>query len=107
MQITGKIESIQTAQQVTDKFIKRTFVITTDGDRPQSIQLELQGKNVGIIDGCGVGREVTCDIDIRGRAWTNPQGETKYFNTITCWKMQLVGGGESQSVLTDEQPIPF
>jgi hypothetical protein len=24
---------------------------------------------------------------LRGRSWTNPQGEVKYFNTIVVWKI--------------------
>jgi hypothetical protein len=108
MQITGKIHSIQDGQQVTEKFVKRTFVIETQDDRPQVIQLELQGKNVGLIEKFGVGREVVCDIDIRGRAWTNPQGEVKFFNTITCWKIQLSGHqSDADERALGSQGIPF
>ena len=31
------------------------------------------------------GENVKIGINLRGRAWTNPQGETKYFNTIQGW----------------------
>jgi single-strand DNA-binding protein len=108
MQITGRILSIQAAQQVTEKFIKRTFVIETGDEHPQVIQLELQGKSVGIIEEFDIGREVVCGINIRGRAWTNPQGEVKYFNTITCSKIQLSGHqSDADERALGSQGIPF
>jgi hypothetical protein len=30
---------------------------------------------------------VKIDINLRGREWTNPQGETVYFNTIQGWRI--------------------
>jgi hypothetical protein len=27
---------------------------------------------------------------LRGRSWTNPQGEVKYFNTIAVWKIDAM-----------------
>jgi hypothetical protein len=34
-----------------------------------------------------VGDEVEVGINLRGREWTSPQGEVKYFNTIQGWKI--------------------
>jgi hypothetical protein len=31
--------------------------------------------------------EVDVEYNLRGRSWTNPQGEKKYFNTIQGWKI--------------------
>jgi hypothetical protein len=31
---------------------------------------------------------VKIDINLRGREWTNAQGETVYFNTIQGWELQ-------------------
>ena len=35
-----------------------------------------------------VGDAVTVSINLRGRAWDNPQGETKYFNTVEAWRIE-------------------
>jgi hypothetical protein len=34
-----------------------------------------------------VGDNVKVDINLRGREWTNPQGEVVYFNTIQGWRI--------------------
>jgi len=33
------------------------------------------------------GEDVTVSINLRGREWVNPQGETKYFNSIQGWRI--------------------
>jgi hypothetical protein len=89
MEITGIIKVIKPIQQVSATFSKREFVIETNEQYAQTIQLELHGDRVDIIESFTEGQEVECHINIRGREWVNPQGETKYFNTIICWKIQL------------------
>lgn len=90
MEIQGKIKLIKPTQEVSVSFSKREFVIETNEQYAQVILLELQGNNTDIIDAYGIGQEVKCSINLRGRLWTSPQGEDKYFNTITCWKIQPV-----------------
>ncbi len=89
MQILGTIKVIKPIQQVSATFSKREFVIETNEQYVQTIQLELHGDRVDIIDSFVEGQEVECHINLRGREWVNPQGETKYFNTIICWKIQV------------------
>ena len=89
MQILGTIKVIKPIQQVSATFSKREFVIETNEQYVQTIQLELHGDRVDIIDSFAEGQEVECHINIKGRCWTNPQGEEKYFNTIVCWKIQV------------------
>jgi len=31
-------------------------------------------------------------INIRGREWTSPQGEIKYFNSIEAWRIEPASG---------------
>jgi hypothetical protein len=88
LEITGKIKLIRDIQQVSSSFIKREFVIETNDQYPQPIQLELHQDKCDIIDAYSVGQEVSCGINLRGREWSSPLGEIKYFNTIICWKIQ-------------------
>lgn len=97
MQITGTIKAIRDTQQVSEKFQKREFVIQTAEQYPQFISLELQGDKCDIIDAYTEGEEVTCDLNLRGREWVNPQGETKYFNTIVAWRIQRSGTQQQDS----------
>jgi single-stranded DNA-binding protein len=89
MQLNGVIKVIKPIQQISATFSKREFVIETNEQYAQTIQLELHGDRVDIIESFTEGQEIECHINIRGREWVNPQGETKYFNTIICWKIQL------------------
>lgn len=95
----GKIKIIGETQTFGEKgFRKREVVLTTELDSkyPQNILIEFVQDKCDILDGCFVGQDVKIDINIRGREWTNPQGEVKYFNTIQGWRLNVVGGGNEQ-----------
>ena len=32
-------------------------------------------------------------FNLRGREWTSPQGEVKYFNSLDAWRIEKVGQG--------------
>jgi hypothetical protein len=114
MEITGKIKVIGKDQHVTDKFTKRELVVTTDENYPQHILVEFHQDKVDLLDKFQVGQNVTVGINIKGREWLSPQGETKYFNTITGWKIK---GDEvqphhsnhqtNQPPATQAQPKPY
>jgi hypothetical protein len=107
MEITGKIILIKDIQQVSEKFQKREFVIQTSENYPQTICLELQGNNVDIIDAYSVGEPVVVDINLRGRLWTNPQGEDKYFNTIVAWRIQRESAQHNNTATTQTSPMEY
>lgn len=107
MEAVGKLKLIKDIQKVSEKFQKREFIIETNETYPQTIQLEFQGNNCDIIDAYKVGQEVSCSLNLRGREWTNPQGEVKYFNTIVCWKIQPSNapvGGTANAAKTKTNP---
>lgn len=87
MELTGKIKLVRPTQQVSSSFSKREFVITTDEQYPQDIQIEFTQDKCDLLNDVQVGQQVTVGINIRGREWINPQGEAKYFNTIQAWKI--------------------
>jgi len=87
MELTGTIKKIEETQIVSDKFKKRNFVITTNDTYPQHISLEVKQDKCSILDSYKVGEQVTVSINILGREWNSPAGETKYFNTLEAWKI--------------------
>lgn len=87
MEIKGKIKVLGDEQQVTASFVKRELVIATDEQYPQFISINFVQDKTELLDRFKVGDEVTVGINLRGREWTNPQGETKYFNDIQGWKI--------------------
>ncbi|TWP23109.1 DUF3127 domain-containing protein [Apibacter muscae] len=88
MEIEGKIKLISEVQTFDSGFKKREVVITTEEQYPQHILIELLGDRTEITNSFKIGDQVKIGINLRGREWVNPQGETKYFNSITGWKIE-------------------
>jgi hypothetical protein len=88
MEVLGKIRVINLEQQVNATFKKRELVVTTDEQYPQHILIEFNQDKCSVLDKYKVGDSVEVGINLRGREWSNPQGETKYFNSIQGWKIQ-------------------
>jgi hypothetical protein len=64
------------------------FVVKTNDEYPQLLQLQCtKDKAENLLKFNKVGDFVDVSLNLRGRAWTNPQGEVKYFNTIEAWKV--------------------
>lgn len=91
MEVIGKIKVIGSTQEVSSSFKKRELVVTTDEQYPQHILIEFAQDKCGILDKYQVGQNVKVGINLRGREWVNPQGETKYFNQIQGWKIEKNG----------------
>jgi len=88
MEVTGKIKFIDTVKEVgSSGFKKRDVVVTSDEQYPQHILVQFVQDKCDLLDNYQVGENVVIGINLRGREWTNPQGETVYFNTIQGWKI--------------------
>ena len=89
MEIKGKIKIISETVQISDRFRKREFVVeyASNPDYPQPIQFEMVQDRCELLDPFEVGQEVEIFFDLRGREWTNPQGEVKFFNSLRAWKL--------------------
>jgi hypothetical protein len=88
MEVTGKIKVLGAEQQISTSFKKRELVITTDEQYPQSIMIEFVQDKTDLLNNCTVGETVKVSINLGGREWVNPQGETKYFNSIKGWRIE-------------------
>ncbi len=89
MQVIGTVKVINQEQTFGEKgFRKRELVVTTDEQYPQSILIELVQDKCDLINNFKVGDKITVSINLRGREWTNPQGEVKYFNSIQGWRIE-------------------
>jgi len=90
--VIGRILVIMDAQQISEKFIKRDFVIEPSGEMyPQKVIFQTVQDKTTIIDGFIPGDEIEVSYNLRGREWTSPQGDVKYFNTLECWRIERAG----------------
>jgi len=112
MQVAGKIVAIMPTQVVSEKFSKREFVVETPSQYPQQILFQLTQDKCSLLDGLQVGQEVDVHLNLRGKSWVNPQGETKYFNTLEAWKIDVLGNAPQPKQPTtpaheEESDLPF
>jgi len=87
MDIIGRIKKIGDTQYIGN-LTKAEVVITTDEQYPQQIMVEFINSGVNLLDNFVEGEPVKVSINLRGREWVNPQGETKYFNSIQGWRIE-------------------
>ena len=56
--------------------------IETADQYPQTIEIEFVKEKADEIQSLSIGSNITVQIDIKGRKWTNPDGLTRVFNTF-------------------------
>ena len=88
MEIKGKIKKISETVQISERFRKREFIVeyASNPDYPQPLQFEMVQDRCELLDPFEVDQDVEVFFDLRGREWTNPQGEVKYFNSLQACK---------------------
>jgi len=89
MEVQGKIKVVGETQSFGDNgFRKREVVLTTEEQYPQSIMIEFVQDKCDLLNSFQIGQDVKIGVNLRGREWVNPQGETKYFNSIQGWRIE-------------------
>jgi hypothetical protein len=88
MEVSGKVKVVSAEIQVSATFRKRELVVTTDEQYPQHIMIEFTQDKSDLLNNVAVGDAVKVSINLGGREWVNPQGETKYFNSIRGWRVE-------------------
>ena len=103
MNVSGKIKVINPEQQVSASFRKREMVVATEEQYPQFISINFVQDKCDLLNSYQVGEAVSVSINLKGREWTNPQGEVKYFNDIQGWKIERL---QAQVPSQNMPPIP-
>lgn len=115
MEIQGKVKRIGETQIVGATFKKAELVVTTEEQYPQVILIEFVQDKIALMEHLQVGQDVKVSVNIRGREWVNPQGETKVFNSIQGWRIENIAAAApkptqapAQSTNAEvEDPLPF
>tara|TARA_R110000868_G_scaffold339363_3_gene600101 strand:+ start:292 stop:669 length:378 start_codon:yes stop_codon:yes gene_type:complete len=104
MEVQGRIKMVGETQTFgTNGFRKREVVITTEEQYPQHIMVEFVQDKTDLLNNYKEGQQVKININIRGREWVNPQGETKYFNSIQGWRIEAL---QSEAGGDNLPPVP-
>lgn len=121
MEVLGKIKvigKVQTFGKPEKPFLKKELVVTTDDQYPQMIMIEFVQDKCDLLNSYKVGQDVKVSINLGGREWINPQGEAKYFNSVTGWRIEKlevaptenlppVDTYKSDNYVEQESDIPF
>jgi len=104
MEVQGRIKMVGETQTFgSNGFRKREIVVTTEEQYPQHIMVEFVQDKCDLLNSYQAGQQVKININLRGREWVNPQGETKYFNSIQGWRIEAV---QAQAGGGDMPPVP-
>ena len=96
--LSGTVKKVFPTVQVSEKFSKREFVVTeSTGMYPQDILFQLTQDKCTLLDGVNENDSIEVSFNLRGREWTNPQGEVKYFNSLDAWRIDRLNGSIAPS----------
>ena len=112
MQITGKVHRVEepTSRDYNGKVYKEQKVVieTTEGQYTQQVGCSISRDN--IIGTLQVGQTVTADINLRGRDYTNKQGQIANFTTVEIWRVQANAASAVPApteMLPGSESLPF
>ncbi|MDV3661662.1 hypothetical protein CMU70_14500 [Elizabethkingia anophelis] len=108
MELTGTIKKKGEVQTFESGFQKAELVLLTKEQYPQPILIEFLSDKVDLLNTLNEGDNVKVGINIRGREWQSPDGEIKYFNSITGWRIEKVSGENNNAGTgSDDNDLPF
>ncbi len=89
MEIKAKLLEIFNTQQISQSFRKREFVVefAENPQYPEFVKFELIQDKCDLLDSMKAGDMVNVSFNLKGRKWTDPQGQVKYFNSLQAWRI--------------------
>lgn len=106
MEIQGKVKMVGETQTFGNNgFRKREVVVTTEEQYPQHIMVEFVQDKTDLLNNFSVGQDVKISINLRGREWTNPEGEVRYFNSIQGWRIEALQSAQPAQGVPPVPPV--
>ena len=97
MNIEGKILEKFDTQEIKESFRKREFILeyAENPQYPEFLKFELIQSNCEQLDSVEQGDDVNVSFNLKGRKWTDPKGEVKYFNSLQAWRIEKKSGNST------------
>ena len=105
--IAYKVGNVET---ISEKFRKREFVVTDGASQyPQYIPFTFVNDKCDLLDSIAEGQEVEVSFSLKGREWTSPQGQVKYFSTIEGFAISAQGSApvSTNTTSVSDEDLPF
>ncbi len=109
LEVTGKLLVKYDAQQVSEKFKKREFVLEIAEEINGNIytnfaKLQLVQAKTDIIDRFKEGDMVKVSFNIKGNSYVDKKdGQTKYITNLDAWRVEAAGAASAPG---SSQPAP-
>ena len=103
LELTGTIKRLSDTQTFASGFQKKELVLLTEDQYPQPIAIDFLQEKIDLLDNYKESDKVKISINLGGREWTSPQGEVKYFNSITGWRIEKLEGSTPAEPLKDSK----
>jgi hypothetical protein len=73
---------------------------------PELLKFDLIQDKCDLLEEFNVGDSLKVEFNLKGRKWTDPSGNDKYFNTLQAWRLSTVNAAVSDSgpAVTDSGP---
>lgn len=115
--VTGIIKRVNPKEN-NGQYTNQSMVVTLDADTqyPQDVQFELGKKPMEISDSFRDGDVVEIGYNIRGRDYTNRQGELANYTSLQAWSVRKQVAQKAEPVANsvsasssdhDESDLPF
>ena len=107
IELKGKIKVVgKTVEVGNNGFKKRELVVETEEQYPQYISINFIKDACDSLNGYTIGEKVSVGINLKGREWTSPSGEIKYFNDIQGWRITKLGAAVSAPSPAETNEVP-
>lgn len=91
MEIQGRVKLVGETQTFgASGFQRRDLVIITEEQYPQTVLIEFHQANCSLLDNVKENQWVRVTFFLRGREWTSPQGEVRYFNSLVGSRIEFL-----------------
>jgi hypothetical protein len=118
MEVQGIVKLIGEVKEFGAKGFRKAELIldvTEKPEYPQFVNIDITQDNTDLLSNYKVGDELKVSVNIGGREWVNPEGVSKYFNSITGWRIEKVEAGlesagtsvDKFSHVSEEDDLPF
>lgn len=103
MDVIGFLKAKKDTRQATETFRVREFVVTIEADSqyPQHISMQVTQDRCDLLDQFNEGDQLKVNFNLRGREWTAPDGDIRYFNSIDAWRIEKVEGASPAVSMND------
>lgn len=104
LEVKGKLIVKFNAQQVTERFKKREFVLEIpSGNYTEQVKFQLIQDKCELLDKFREGDEINVHFNLKGKPYTK-DGVTSYFNNLDAWRIEAAK--ESKASQAEEAPFP-